>query len=600
MKLLFYVMIVMMIIPSAFAEGFTVSSVSYVKNIAHDSNITMELIIDGGGQSVSGIWMGVGLPDNVSLSRPLKIEVKNNTEKLIYPFINQNTLYKYHAYYVDSYKDESAQCPPRPAFCYPVNIDYVYTWNHKIVSIMIKRLIVVERQAIGSYSSFGNPDISQNIELGITVGDNEYRQTIGTGQDSRGTAVFRTNENEWLANAHYTGMSMTGRGSPNQNLYIGTHENGKEWRISPKVYYDNYVKSLTATDIRLALWQNELQDNWDRIGTDLPRGEIESTACKDALCSDVINAVNLHNAEVEKLLSQNVGIDYSSPMAKQETVIRDGNVYDTLNQPIGNGHVILTLNAEEIGIISLSGKPKIEDVSVTSCVSGDNTCSFLVKIENVGNAKSTFGVRVNGSIEQKITIDSGKSSQLEVLFNVYEGINIGNVEVYDLVSGDSDTKSYQINVSSPKRHIPNDSEVFNNAELKNSEDGMNQTTVKDCPNGIWTRINGAYVCTFIKDIPVPTQPARMQYQIPVPTPAPAQEARSSTIWVIVIVFLAGMVIALLLTGGRSKKGRGVSIGLILLILAIGAVGLVALLYLPAILEKIKGIQFMMNIMDKLR
>jgi hypothetical protein len=596
-------LMVIMIIPLAFAEGITVKSVSYVPYNGNN-NVTIYFTINGGGQSLTGTWYGQELPEGTRLEQPIKIKVSNQKETITYPYLNQGALYKYRAYYKDAEdKFSGAICKPKPAYCFPVDLDAVrfFGWD---------RVLIIEKVPAGQYARFGEGEISSTVQLSITVNGTEYTQNIGSGQESRGSATYQTYDNQWIGNAIWTGLTMTGRALPNPNNYIGTHVLGEKgqvttWQISPLVNYEQYTKSLTETDSKLSLLSSSLVDGFDDAGASWKTGYQLPDICKDSLCSDVVNIVTVHNSIVDKLTDQSVHIDYRAPTAQQVTQVNEGNVIDTLNTPIGNGEIVLTLSADKIGVIQTSGIPEITNISIQSSASGDNDNSMLVNIHNAGNDKATFGIRINGSIEQKITLDSGASGQAELPFVGNEGLNSGVVEVYDIATGNSATQAYEVSVSAPKKFIPNSTEVYNDVVIKSDSTGMNQTIGKEC-KGIWQFKDSKYHCIKFKDIAEPAKVTKEQLYMAVPTatPEPPYEGNDGYYLWLLVVFLIGIIFAAFMGQAVSSRGgRKNALGAltVLLILAvISAIIIVVALYGNALITKIDEIQFMMNISEKLR
>lgn len=607
MKLLFVCLIVMMVSISAVsANGFTVRSVSYFPYLSNDANIsstnvTLDIVVNDAGQSVSGYWSGAELPDGMKLEQPLKIEVTNSTQTITYPFENQGALYKYQAYYKDA-PDRfiGATCEDKPSFCFPIDTPTVRFsgWD---------RVLVIKRVASGSYAKFGNGEIASNVDLSITVNNTIYKQSIGSGQTSRGSAQFKTVNNDYIGSAIWTGYSNTGAAIPNNNNYIGTYTHF-QWRITNAVTYEQYVKSLTETDSQLAVLTSKLPDGFDLAGASWKEGYKVPDICKDSLCSDVVNLVTLHNAILDSMTSDNIQIGYNSPTSSnQKTTIGNGNVVSTIGRSVGNSEVILTLAASKIGVVVSTGRPEITNISVKSYSSGSDTGALTVTVKNIGDARGTFGISGGRTLEQKITLDSGASGEVTLyLANLNIGINEGTILAYDINTGAVSSQDYRVEVTEPKLFIPNSSQVYNDVIFKSSTDGMNQTQSEPC-NGIYTKSNKSndYECMKLSDIAEPA-PVKRDVILAVPTAQP-KEPPNETLdryawWVLIsmVFMLVAFIFGLLLAGGTRSKKAGRAFRLIVVMIVTGAVVAVIVLYYKDAVEAINKIQFMNNLMNKLR
>ena len=597
MKIKNILFVILLLIGTAAGQGFTVKSVSYVPSHIgdHNGNVTILFSVNDAGQKITGTWNGEGLPEDVKLSQPVTIQVHNHTETLTYPILNYGSpIHKYYYYYVDAPSwSEGAKCPSKPAYCYPIDTDRA--------GIGLDRVIVVYRDTVGSVGALGNPDLSQKITLSLTLNDIEYSQDIGSGQEARGAVVFRTDNNQWIANAIWTGMTMTGAGTPNQDLYIATHLQNGDWQIAYKNYYDEYVKSLTDTDTKLALWQDEYPDNFDNYGYSLYANYVNiNKLCEDSICSPVLNQINLHNAAADDFINQNVQIDYAAPTFNQETEITNGNVIEHLNRQIGFAEIVLTMSASDIGIVSLAGTPKITDISIQNYSSGDTFTNIKVSVTNAGKAQGTFGVITPGSYEQRLTLEPDDSGFVILkVINLKEGVHTGKIEVYDLASEENDTQQYQVNVAAPKLFVPNDANVYNNALIQSDKAGMQEEIVDDCHDGIWQISfddGERYNCIHKADIPdpVPAKKEIISLLPPVPvSPLSTQLPKSVPdsgielyVWIIMILILI-IVIMMLVTS--NKKKRIDTYGIIATLAVIAGLGLLFVHFWPGIKIEIMNI-----------
>ncbi len=587
--------VLFMLVPSALSEGMSIRSVSmFPYSGLYNANVTISVVIDGGGQVVSGVWTGDGLPDGVKLSYPFEIRAENNIEIVKYLLLNQGSLKLYNSYFkVAEDGWNGAICDEKPKFCFPVNTSRI--------GFGLDAAFIVDRISSGSYARFGSSLISKSVDLVFKMNGTEYRQTIGSGQMSRGSVVFKTEKGERIGNAYWTGYSSTGVYPPNQDNYIATHLPGQSWKIAYLTDYEKYIKSLTETDTLLQNLDNDLVPGFDKEGFEWTSSYKDLDMCKDSFCSSVLNMVNLHNINYESLTTKNIQIGYGSPTSGQKTVIDNGNVIVTSKMPIGYSEIILVMSASQIGVVVSSGKPQIDNISITNYSSGDNTGNVNIGIRNIGSASGTFGVRVNGSSELKITLNSGSSGSVNIpVAEMTEGINYNQVEVYDINTGETATRDFQVNVSAPKNFRPNESEPYNGVTKKSDAAGMTEKEDIRCTDGIWQSVNGDYECLKLKDVVEPAAPKKeLKFNLPVSKSNTINNDEIFTKFNLgLIIVILGLVILLIIgVGSRTKKksiGR-VFLGIIHLICVLIIIW-IALTYMDEIESKIYEIQFIKNLL----
>jgi len=595
---LFLIILALMAVPCVFADGVLVKSVSMFPYISNDPdfnkyNVTVTFVVDGSGQIVSGIWTGEGLPDGVKLSYPFEIIARNNIEIIKYPPLNQGALRKYESHFVVAEdKWNGAICELKPKFCFPVNTSRE--------GFGLDAAFIVDRISYGSYARFGSPVISKSVDLIIKFNGIEYKQTIGSGQDSRGSVVFRTESGERIANAYWTGYTSTGVNPPNQDNFIATHLPGQSWKVAYLTDYEKYIKSLTEIDTLLQNLDSDLVPGFDQEGFVWNPAYKDLNMCKDSSCSSILSMVNLHNIAFDQLTNKSIQIGYGSPTSDQKTVVDNGNVVVTSKMPIGYSEITLVMAASQIGVVVSSGKPQIDNISVSNYSLGDNTGYNIIGISNVGGAAGTFGVRMNGSPELKITLEPGSSGSVSLPIEGFsEGINYGEVEVYDLQSGITSTRSYQVNVLAPKNGIPNESVPYNGVTKKFDESGINETEDVRCTDGIWQGVNGDYECLKLKDVAEPAAPKKdLVVAVPTITPSGDNQDEIITKFDLGLIIIILILIILFVSGSKGKKksiGR-VVLGIIQLIIVISILAYV-LIYIDEIESKINELKFIQNLLS---
>lgn len=540
------------------AEGFTVTSISasnYISNneTLQKANVTISLILDDGGQSISGLINPSDFElSNVKVQQPVKIEISKITETLNYAILNQGAIWKYISIYHDAPGFwEGAKCDPAPSFCYQID-------NGRI-GIGVDRYLVVTRIPAGSYGALQNPNLAWIGTIAVTINGTQYKQNIGSGEAARGAIQF----NNIPMNVQWVGSLVTGQATPNPNLYTPSHRlDASRWNTAPRTFYEVYLKSLTELDTSLNLLAGQDKQNigasWDKL------------VCTDILCSSVINLLTIHNANVEALLSQNVKIDYSSVTAKSSSAGYDGHIYDVIDRKISNPMLVIRMKATLLNIILSVGKPKIDKIECPDFATGDNDGYARVFVQNVGDATGTFTARTNKSFESpRITLQPQEKGIL-TLFLQDVNSSIGNIEVYDINSGESDSRDFQLNVTQAKTFIPNTTRTYNELVTKSTPDGMNEVKILDFSgdtNGdgqkeepcILSWQNGEYQCTDIQDAKIvplvqETQPLKSFIIEP---PAPKEDS-FEYMWVIVLIL--GLILIMLLMNAfgnsrpRSKKG----------------------------------------------
>jgi len=278
--------IVLILATPAMSEGFIVESITSSQPInnygdLNNTNFTINLVVNDGGQSISGYISDFSQIPNVKVKTPIKLEISRIQELLTYPIVNQGTVWKYSYVIHDAPNAfEGAKCDPKPAYCFEVDMGRLGIGKDRVVS--------VSRYPAGSYARFQNPDISWLGTITLTINGTQYKQQIGSGEKARGSVYFKNASVMWL------GSLVTGRGVPNQNLCVGTNRIGaNRWRISNLVNYEYYTKSLGEVDTTLSIWQ---QNEKDYYGEDW-----DNQACKDHYCTAVLNKIFLHNILTDTL-----------------------------------------------------------------------------------------------------------------------------------------------------------------------------------------------------------------------------------------------------------------------------------------------------------
>lgn len=491
---LFLLLSIFVLSGTATATGFTVKSISQIGIISNvdslnSANVTIDLVSNGGGQVVSGTWQSL---NGLNLSQPFELQLSNRKEQYTYPIQNQGALYKFDSYYVDRTGFWSgATCPEKPAYCFPILLG-------NVEGVGVDRYLVVEKVDSGSYGLFGNGERSSSQDISISINGSQYSKKIGSG-DARGAIQLYDSSGEWIANAQFVGASISGQVTPNQNNYVAT-QHGTGWKIAPSVDLDAYRSSLTRAETSLQNWQDSQgpANSWD-AGYDYKKWP-----CQDTVCSTILNLINEHNANLEKLTSKNVKIDYGSPTSEPQTTIEAGNIIDIIDRDIAYDEIVLTMRASKIGILVSAGKPVIENVEVFKCVDGDANCYLEVGIKNSGDQEGTFGVRTNGSNEQRISIGTGDTGKTTLFFNnPTQGNYDGMVEVYDINSGETTTKNYNLTVLAPKTYIPNQETVNNKVIMLSDSTGMQNNEKETCSKGVFEWINGSYECKQLENIKDP-------------------------------------------------------------------------------------------------
>jgi len=539
MRIVVAIFIFLMLISSAMADGMTIKSVSYVPFSSNDRNMSgdkviLDIVAMGSASSISGTWNGSGLPDRMKVSQPLNIRIENQKQKALYENLNQGALYRYLISYRDAEEFYTgAKCDSVPSFCFHIDTDRV--------GMGFDRVLVVNRVYAASYARISNPIISTTVDIMIKINNTEHKQSIGSGQEARGSVLF-----PGLGNAIWAGMSMNGDALPNQNNYVATHTDS--WKVANFVSYESYIKSFTNTDSQLTLMQEK--EGSDGFGYSWKTGYENTKLCSDELCTNIVNLINIHNSIVDTLLEENVEIGYGSPTSNQKTIERQ----------IGYSNLVLTLNAKDIGVYTSVGKPQIENISISPQADGDGLEILRVDIRNIGDAEGNFGIRMNGSIEQHISLNPGHVGSVNLTFSGIEGYNSGIVEAYDLNSAETDTRQYQVNITTPKRYIPDSEEVYNNMLLETDSSGMIQTEIQGC-EGLWQFRNGEYGCFELDEAKEQLQTMKNSIVLPVPTQSPPPQEKTTSDWYLALLgMLFGMVIILIFVPWQGKRKNQISVG----------------------------------------
>lgn len=519
-------------------EGFTVQSVT-----KENDYFRIALVLNDGGQAITGYINGSEFQfEGLNVSSKIKLEISKITESLNYAVLNQGTLWKYDVRYYDAIDFYTgAVCPGVPAYCFLIDVP-------GRIGFGTDRIIVINRVPAGSYGGLQNPDLSWIGTMTLTIDDKQYKQNIGSGEAARGAIQFP------IANVQWVGSLVTGKATPNQNLYTVIHKiDTTRWNIAPKTEYEKYLKSLTETDTILNIWdeQQKKYKAWQRE-------TYEEMICQDVLCSAVANMITLHNANVETLLSKNVKIDYDAVTASSSISGYDGNIYDIIDHRISNPELIIRIKANALSVSYSIGKPKIERIDAPAFASGDNNGYVRIYVQNVGNASGTFAARTNRSPESpKVTLQPGEQGILTLFLSDINS-SIGNIEVYDINSGESDEKDFQIIVTQARIFIPNTTRVYNDLVTTSDVSGMYEYKELDCSSGIFHFSYGEYQCTTIQDtkiLPVVQETIKPPQSFIIDPPKKESIDYSWLLFLILGILLT--TIAMSIVSGRSnnrKKG----------------------------------------------
>jgi len=513
------------------SEGFTVKSVSSFPIISNNdnvsgANVTIDIIANSGGQSVTGSWDSIG---SLKLSHPFKLVLSDSKETFTYPIENQGVLHKYNSYYFDG------DCPAAPAYCYPV----ADAENKKFI---------VSRIDQGSYGRFGNPDRASESNIFLSLNGTILHSKLGSGRTSNSLYL---DDGQWIANIQQVGAAITGLSTPNQNNYIAT-KTSSIWNVTPYVDFVEYTKTLTETDIRLREYQEntELVLAWNGIKV------YKNPSCIDLFCSNILKLINAHNANYEKLVSKNVKIDYGSPTSEPKTITGKGNIINIFDRRVAYDEFIITMRASRLGVIVPIGNPKILNIESPDCIGGDNNCYITVKIENIGDSHGTFGIIADNAAESRLNLKPGEigTSRLYIT-NITEGKLYGIVEVYDLNSGNKDIKNFETIITPSKIYIPNQETVYNDVIFKSDSSGMKNNITQDCTTGIFQFTNGQYDCYALKNLNAPV--AAIGQNGGDTTITASQEITTFDYLKIIagiLIIILLIIVAFKLPGGRSKKG----------------------------------------------
>ncbi len=539
MKIKFIVLIVIILFllsNNASAEGFIVQSISKNNDI-----FLISIVLNDGGQTIEGYVNGSDFDiPGLTVNSKIKLEVSRIFESLTYAVLNQGTLWKYDVRYYDANDFYTgAVCPGVPAYCFIIDVP-------GRIGFSADRIIVINRIPAGSYGGLQNPDLSWIGTMTLTIDEKQYKQNIGSGEAARGVIQFP------IANVQWVGSLVTGQATPNQNLYTATHRlDTTRWNIAPKTEYEKYIKSLTETDTILNVWdeQQKKYKAWQQE-------TYEEMICQDVLCSNVANMATLHNANVETILSQNVRIDYGAVTARSSIAGYDGNIYDVIDRRISNPELVLRIKASVFKISYSTGKPKIDRIDAPIFASGDNTGYVKIYVTNVGNASGTFAARVNNSPESQKTTLSPEEQGYLTLFLSNLNSSIENVEVYDINSGETDNKDFQITVTQVKTFISNETRVYNDLVTKSDETGMYEYKELDCSSGIFHFSDGKYQCTTIENtkiLPVIQETVKPPQSFIIDPPKVINYDYSWLLFLFVGILLTALVMSLIPGRGASRK-----------------------------------------------
>lgn len=571
------VLFLLLIFPVS-GEGFTTKSISSTNIISNSdslqsANITLDIVANNGGQSVVGQWSSL---NGMNLSQPLKISMGSIKESLTYAILNQGVLYKYNSYYIDAPGVlNSAVCPSAPAYCYAINTNRM--------GVGFDRLIVIDRVPAGSYGVFGNPDISWSGDMSISLNGTQFSQKIGSGEEARGSVQFYTNEKDLIANVAWVGSLVTGTATQNQNNYVASHILGGSWKIAPKTSYETYQKSLSDTDTKLDIWKGY-------------PAYAEMVVCNDEFCSEVVNLVTIHNANVDKLLSTNTKIDYGS-VTSASSKTGSGNVVDVIDRTIAYPELIVTLRASHLGIIVSTGTPRIESVEAIDSASGDNSGYVKVSVKNIGAGQGTFNIRMAGSKESKVTLAPDETKDVSLFFDdSFAGSREGTVEVYDINTGVQDSREYQLNVSQAKTFIPNTESVYNDVVSKSDTTGMNTTQLMDCSHGVFKGKDGKLSCIELANVAPPEQPKTALQMSTVPQELPKSLEGGLYSWLLIVLIIIILLLYVLekiinRQSGGLKRKNVIGAGMLKIILALAIVLLFLTVLWPLIESRINEMFF---------
>lgn len=538
MKFIVLIVIVLFLLSNnANAEGFVVQSIT-----KSNDTFIITMVLNDGGQTIEGYINGSDFDiPGIKVNSKIKLEVSKITESLTYAVLNQGTIWMYDVRYYDANDFYTgAVCPESPAYCFIIGVP-------GRIGFGANRIIVINRVPVGSYGGLQNPDLSWIGIITLTIDGKQYKQNIGSGEAARGAVQFP------IANVQWVGSLVTGQAVPNQNLYTATHKlDMPRWNIAPKTKYEKYIKSLTETDTILNIWSEQEK----KYSPYLDRTTKEELVCRDILCSAVVNLATLHNANVGTLLNKNIRIDYGAVTADSSVSGYDGNIYDVINRRISNPELILRIKANTLKISYYIGKPQIDRIDAPAFASGDNNGYAKIYVTNVGNATGTFVARINGSPESQKTTLSPKEQGYLTLFLTNLNSSLVNVEVYDINSGESDDKDFQITVTQAKTFIPNQTRVYNDLVTKSDTSGMFEYKELDCSSGIFHFSDGKYQCTTIQDtkvLPVIQETIKPPQSFILDPPKKEAIDYSWLLFLLAGILLTALVMSLISGRGTNRK-----------------------------------------------
>jgi len=591
-----FLLLLLLAIPIATAGGFTLKSISSTHIISNNeslskANITADLTANGGGQSLSGTIDDFSqLGDNLKVQSPIKISMGNIQERLNYQILNQGALYKFTSYYLDAPGlFTGTECPQAPSLCFKIDTDRI--------GFGYDRLLIVDRIWAASFGYFGNPDISWKGEMTMSINGMQYTEAIGSGEDARGNLQFHDSKGNWMANVMWIGSLVSGQAVPNQDNYVASKTSGSQWQVSGKAYYEKYIKSLSESDTLL------------QIKADEPSVS-ENPSCKDEFCSDVLNILTIHNSIIDELLSQNTRIDYSSVTSDSEQVISGGSMVSVLDRTIAFPELIITMHASDLGITILTGIPQIESIDIHNSASGDNTALVIGHIKNTGDFQGTFIGNIPGSHESnKLTLAPNEVGDIVLFLNdTVAGTRAEMLTVYDINSGASDSKEFEISITEAKKFIPNSTLVFDDVVQTATSDGMSSANVLDCSGGIFTMTSNGYDCIPLKDAKVEQPKQQVISAAPISISNPDNAPKGNTLlylWILVIIFgiifMCLLIYKIFTIGSRTQKKSiraafwGIAVVVILVMSLLYIVPLI-----PAIENRINEMIFLNNIYEKVK
>jgi len=412
-------------------------------NDLENANFLITAVVNGGGQSLSGMITPSNFKSETGYDTENNIVIRcdNVEQKLQYPISNTgNKLFNYYYEIEDSY-----ECP--------AEAENTLRFKGDILGFG-KGAICVYREQTGIFGKLQTvPNRATSMEIIVDNGDERISKTlstVGSLEDSKSVNLY--DGSTWIGNVKWVGDLDSGKQPPDGTSYKAYYSDTSDnWKVISELRYNEYLSEqikleafLEGREVQIATSRVYAVDAIDDILDDY-----------DDVYSTVIN-------------KRVTSIDGSAVTVGDSSSISNADVEFIADTLYGYPELLMTLDAEYIGIVIPTGEPEIIAIECDEFLSGNNNGICYVKVKNIGDNSASFSVSMEETYPFKQTgtsdvlnIDSGEIRTFNVnIFTDTYGTAISKdikFKVIDYNNPDNfDTDTVKISMLQPAQCVEGD------------------------------------------------------------------------------------------------------------------------------------------------